>query len=620
MSALLDVRNLDVRIPTADGVIHAVRNVSFTVDAGGFFGVVGESGSGKSVMVQAIMGLVPGAHVTGQAYFQGRDLLALSDRDMRRLRGRDIGMIFQDPLSSLHPQFTIGWQIVEQIRAHEKVGKVQARERAVGLLRQVGIADPEQRFSQYPHQFSGGMRQRAMIAMALSLGPALVIADEPTTALDSTVQAQILQLLDTMRQDLNVTVVMISHDLAVLGSVATDVMVMYAGHKLEHGPASEVLNRPSHPYSAGLLASSPNKVRRGEELIPIGGNPPSLLREVSGCVFADRCPDVFSACVDPPPLRRYDTGIEVSCWLETPPALPKPPVSNAHAVGNVHDPASAVARVSDVTVTYTTRRSKSVPAAVLKGVDLHIGPGETVGLVGESGCGKSTLARVMAGLIPPDSGTVELVGQDVKGLGSADWQTLRRQVQIVFQDPYGALNPRRRVGSIIGDPFRIHHVAAGAERRSKVQELMHLVGLNAEHYNRFPSQFSGGQRQRIGIARALALNPSLIILDEPVSALDVSVQAQILNLLKRLQSQFDLSYLLISHDLAVVEYMCDRIAVMDEGRIIESGSTDEVCGNPQEAFTMKLLAASRVSLAPAALGRRRLVQSIPANSADEAAS
>lgn len=609
MAALLDVQDLNVRIPTDDGVIHAVRDVSFTVEPGEFFGVVGESGSGKSVLVQAIMGLIPRARVTGHAFFNGRDLLTLSPTQMRSLRGRDIGMVFQDPLSSLHPQFTVGWQIVEQIRAHQDVSKAEARDRAIDLLGRVGIPDPAQRFGNYPHQFSGGMRQRAMIAMALSLGPALVIADEPTTALDSTVQTQILDLLNDMREDLGVTVVMITHDLAVLGSRATDVMVMYAGRRLEIGPAAEVFHRPVHPYSNGLLASSPGNVPPGRALIPIQGSPPSLLRSVTGCVFADRCPERMPVCDQPPPLRRYSTGSQAACWLERPPVRLQA-AAEADSEDASRADRSVVARVEGVKVSYASRRGQeSTP--VLRGIDLHISQGETVGLVGESGCGKSTLARVMAGLVKPDSGRVELNGRNVADLTRSEWRKVRREVQVVFQDPYGALNPRRRVGSIIGDPFRIHDVAAGKERRDRVRALMEVVGLNPEHFNRFPSQFSGGQRQRIGIARALALNPNLLILDEPVSALDVSVQAQVLNLLKDLQDQFDLSYLLISHDLAVVEHMCNRIAVMDAGRIIELATAAELYANPQEDFTKRLLAAAKPDLLTPAAPAPHLVSTTP---------
>lgn len=612
--ALLEVRNLNVQIPTEDGVIHAVRDVSFSVDAGGFFGIVGESGSGKSVMVQSILGLVPQARITGQALFNGRDLLAMAPSELRTIRGASISMIFQDPLSSLHPQFTIGWQISEQIREHESVTRKQSRIRAIEMLGKVGIPEPALRFDWYPHQFSGGMRQRVMIAMALSLNPSMVIADEPTTALDSTVQAQILDLLQTMREEFDATVVMITHDLNVLGRVADTMMVMYAGHKLETGPGRELFANPMHPYTAGLLRSSPNNYTRGEPLVPISGKPPSLLNPDRGCIFADRCPDVMPICRSrQPPVRSYDNGLEASCWQETAPSEPARPKSETPKNFPIRvitptplKPRTPLVEARGVELTFHTR-GKHADVHVLRGVDLTIQRGETVGLVGNSGCGKSTFARVLAGLIPATAGVIELDGNDLSTISHDQWRQLRRQVQLVFQDPFGSLNPRRRVGSIIGDPFRIHRINTGSVRKGRVQQLMELVGLNPEHYNRFPAQFSGGQRQRVGIARALALNPALIICDEPVSALDVSIQAQVLNLMSSLQKEFNLSYLFISHDLAVVRHVCDRIAVMDGGQIVELAGTEELHEHPKQEFTRMLLAASVAPRSPESSGAPRLV-------------
>jgi peptide/nickel transport system ATP-binding protein len=613
--AVLEGRNLDVRIPTEDGVIHAVRDVSFSVETGGFFGIVGESGSGKSVLVQAIMGLVPSAQITGQALFDGRDLLAMKPEELRKIRGASISMIFQDPLSSLHPQFTVGWQITEQIRTHQNVSKAEADARAVELLRKVGIPNPEERFGAYPHQFSGGMRQRVMIAMALSLNPALIIADEPTTALDSTVQAQILDLLHQMRDEFDATVVMITHDLGVLDRVADSMMVMYAGHRLEIGPARELFARPAHPYPAGLLRSSPSNYEPGATLIPIAGRPPSLLGQHTGCIFADRCPDVMDKCSTRPPLRRYENGLQASCWLTEPPSEPQPEPPPSHNTlpiavidANTAEMATPIVQINDLQLSFRNRRTRT-DVAVLKGIDLSIFRGETLGLVGESGCGKSTLARVIAGLIPATSGNVVVSGHSLATISRHDWREMRKDVQLVFQDPYGALNPRRRVGSIIGDPFRIHGISSGEKRKRSVQQLMELVGLNPEHYNRFPAQFSGGQRQRIGIARALALNPSLIICDEPVSALDVSIQAQVLNLMSTLQKEFNLTYLFISHDLAVVRHICDRIAVMDQGRIIELADTEKLYTDPRQDFTKVLLDASAPVARPIAQGWPQLISS-----------
>lgn len=591
--SVLEVQNLNVQIPTEDGTVHAVQNVSFTVEAGEFFGVVGESGSGKSVMVQAVLGLLPGAKVSGHVYFEGRDLLAVSAEEMRKLRGREISMIFQDPLSSLHPQYTIGKQLCEQIHIHERISKEKAKSRAVEMLRKVGIPSAAARFDSYPHQFSGGMRQRVMIAMALILNPKLIIADEPTTALDSTVQAQILNLMNEMRKEFNTTIIMISHDLAVLSRVADRSMVMYAGNRLEHGNTQAVFEQPAHPYTAGLLRSTPANYEPGSKLVPITGRPPSLLNLPTGCVFASRCPDVMAKCrTQQPPQRVFSDGGEAACWLDDSPSTPMPTTEEPGTGANTPT-GEAVIDAKAITLEYTSggwgRRRQN---QVLKGIDLTIQRGETLGLVGESGCGKSTLARVLAGLIPATSGTVTLAGHELAHIDHREWRNLRKEVQLVFQDPFGALNPRRRVGAIIGDPFRIHNVCSGGELKRRVQNLMEIVGLNPEHYNRFPADFSGGQRQRIGIARAIALNPSIVIYDEPVSALDVSIQAQILNLMDDLQKEFGMTYLFISHDLAVVRHVCDRIAVMDKGKVIELATAEQIYTNPQTDFTKTLLAAA----------------------------
>ncbi len=590
--AVLEARHLSVDIPTEDGVIHAVRDVSFTLEAGELFGIAGESGSGKSVLTQAILGLLPNATVSGEVLFEGRNLLGLASAELQSIRGSRIGMIFQDPMSSLHPYYTVGSQITEMIHAHEKVEKAVARRRAVDLLARVGITEADRRFDSFPHQFSGGMRQRVMIAMALILNPPLVIADEPTTALDVTVQAQIVALLDEMRRERGTTVVMITHDLGLLSSIADHVMVMYAGRRMELGPSAALFAAPAHPYTAGLLASSPANYEAGAELVPIPGRPPSLLETPAGCVFAPRCANVMPRCkTEAPPLRVFSDGLQSLCWLEAPPADAAAAVA---AVAKAPAANEVVVKAEGVRLTYGGGSLFNPGAGfeVLKGIDLELHRGETLGLVGESGCGKSTFARVLSGLIPMTQGKVSLLGRDLGTLDPRAWQAMRREVQLVFQNPFGALNPRRRVGAIIGDPYRIHGLAAGAERKREVQRLMELVGLNPEHYNRFPSEFSGGQRQRIGIARALALNPSLIIYDEPVSALDVSIQAQVLNLMRSLQRDLDLTYLFISHDLAVVRHVCDRIAVMRAGQIVELADAETLYRAPQHPYTQTLLAAS----------------------------
>ncbi|MGO3148065.1 MAG: ABC transporter ATP-binding protein [Leucobacter sp.] len=603
--SILEVSGLTVDIPTEDGAVHAVQDVSFDVRAGEFFGIVGESGSGKSVLVQSLMGLIPSAKISGEVHFQGESLIDLSKEGLRRKRGKDISMIFQDPLSSLHPQYTIGWQIVEQIQAHEKVSKQAAKARAIELLEKVHIPEAATRFDAYPHQFSGGMRQRVMIAMSLSLGPSLIIADEPTTALDSTVQAQILDLLAEMQRDTGSTVLMISHDLGVLSRVADRVMVMYGGRRMEIGDSDSVLGHPTHPYTSGLLRSSSFNSTPGAKLVPIGGKPPSLLDPPVGCVFRERCPDAMDVCAQAPPLRKYDDGTESLCWLTDSPTIPVVDAQGNEPTQNISD--DVFVKVSDLSLSFKQRRSE--PKQVLNNISVSVRKGETLGLVGESGCGKTTLARAIAGLIPPSSGSVMFDGVDTSTLSREEWRAQRRKVQVVFQDPFGSLNPKRRVGSIIGDPFRIHRVAKGNARLLRVQELMEIVGLNPEHYNRFPSQFSGGQRQRIGIARAIALNPELVILDEPVSALDVSIQAQVLNLLDELQRELGLTYLFISHDLAVVRHVCDRIAVMEGGQIIELDDAETVYSSPAHPFTQKLLSAAAPAIPKTPRGRKLLTES-----------
>jgi len=531
---ILEAKRLTVDIPTEDGVVHAVRNVSFSIKPGSIFGIAGESGSGKSVLTQAVMGLLPNADIRGEVRFEGQNLIGLPQSDMRRLRGGRISMVFQDPLSSLHPFYTIGSQIAEVLHTHEAMSGETARARVIEMLGKVGIPSPAERFDSYPHQFSGGMRQRVMIAMALILNPALIIADEPTTALDVTVQAQIIDLLDTMRRDFGTTIILITHDLGLLSSVADDVMVMYAGNRLEYGPARSVLRSPAHPYTAGLLRSAPASYTPGAQLVPIKGRPPSLLTTPAGCIFAPRCSQALADCTKQiPPLRVYSDGVESLCLLESDTSASSPTATAEKSQPKAIQ-SEPVATVENVHLTYQIGSlfGQKRTLDVLRGIDLTITRGETVGLVGESGCGKSTLARIVAGLTPATSGTINVLGHDMSNLSGREWRDMRRQIQLVFQDPFGSLNPRRRVGAIIGDPFRLHGVAAGEERREKVRHLMETVGLNPEHYNRFPAEFSGGQRQRISIARALALNPALIICDEPVSALDVSIQAQVLNLLK----------------------------------------------------------------------------------------
>ena len=620
---LLEVKDLNVSFQTPDGVVRAVRGVSFDVEPGRTLGIVGESGSGKTVLTQTLLGLTPGAEVWGSAMFEGANLLELPDDELRKVRGARISVIFQDPLTSLHPLYKIGWQISEMIRAHDRsVSKKEAATRTVELLRRVGIPKPDTRVNDYPHQFSGGMRQRAMIAMALALEPKLIIADEPTTALDATVQAQILDLLLRLQQDMGTALIMITHDLGVVADIADDVMVMYAGRAAEKAPKREIFYHPHHPYTKGLLESIPSSSAAGGRLKPIPGQPPSLINLPAGLQVPPEMRLRVRQVQDrgrpgAPPgrrRRRARVGLLAAGRLgrpvgrgrgaphgdgeARPRAAARPgsgrrqapgPRQRRHrarlgceqrgerclmATANDADD-NVLVRVENVVKYFPVKAGGFIKHTVgqvhaVDDVSLVIERGKTLGLVGETGSGKSTLARCVAGLIPVTSGKVFLNGTDISGLSRSAMRPLRREVQMIFQDPYSSLNPRRRVGAIIGDPFAIHKTATGAERKRMVQELMERVGLNPEHFNRFPAEFSGGQRQRIGVARALALRPKLIICDEPVSALDVSIQAQVLNLLSDLQAEYGLSYLFIAHDLEVVRHVSDKVAVMYLGRIGEA--------------------------------------------------
>ncbi len=623
---------MTVSFNTFDGVVHAVRGASFTLDAGETIAIVGESGSGKSVCTQALVGLVPGADVTGEAFFDGVDMLSLSEEQLREIRGRRIGLVFQDPLTSLHPLYTVGWQLAEGIRVHQGVSRTDAHRRAVELLELVGISHPEQRVSEYPHQFSGGMRQRVLIAMALALEPEVLIADEPTTALDTTIQAQILELLVKLQRELGMALIFVTHDLGVVADLADRVMVMYAGKPVEIASCRDAFYEVHHPYTKGLLASIPvagTKTR----LLTIPGQPPSLLHVSTGCSFAPRCSYVMDRCTtEQPQLHTVSTaGDHLSaCWL---PALASDDsrseqVASSELASTPQGPHLRDATSSEVSVSSShallavdnivkyfpvsnpgtlRRRHESVHA--VDGVSFDVAIGETLGLVGESGCGKSTLARCLAMLYPLTEGTITFAGHNVAALTDDERRRLRHDVQMVFQDPYGSLNPRRRVGSIIGEALRVQGTDNRHERMRKVQEMMGVVGLNPEHFNRYPAEFSGGQRQRIGIARALIVRPKLLICDEPVSALDVSVRAQIINLLSDLRDQFSLTTIFISHDLGVVEQVSDRVAVMYLGQIVEMASAESLYAGARHPYTAALLSAAPIADPDRARARQRIVVS-----------
>jgi peptide/nickel transport system ATP-binding protein len=528
---LLGVQDLRVGFATEGGLVQAVDGVSFELEAGEVLAIVGESGSGKSVTAQTILGLTRSnnASIAGSVRFRGRELIGAPEKELRQVRGAGIAMIFQDPMTSLNPVYRVGAQIVEAIRAHRpEVGRVQAREQAIELLDSVGIAEPERRVDSYPHQFSGGMRQRAMIAMALALEPDVLVADEPTTALDVTIQAQILELLRRLNRERNLATILITHDLGVVAEIADRVLVMHEGKIVERGGLDEIFYSPSDPYTRKLL---------------------------DAVVRLDQAPP-------PRPAREQASLLEVTDLVK-------------------HFPLKR-----GLLIEREVERVRAVD-----GVSFSVAKGETLGLVGESGSGKSTLSRTVLQLLAPTSGSVRFEGREIAGLSRREMQPLRAEMQIVFQDPYASLNPRKRIGHIVGEPLRLQGRASGSELRDQVHELLDRVRLSPAHYQRYPHEFSGGQRQRVGIARALALRPKLIVADEPVSALDVSIRAQILDLLDDLQEEFGLTYVFVAHDIGVVRHVSDRIAVMHEGKIVEQGPANQICEQPTAAYTRELLAA-----------------------------
>ncbi len=592
VAPLLDVRGLCTRFRTAEGIVNAVNDVSFAVAPGRIVGIVGESGSGKSVTARSILRMVrsPGEITAGEVRYRGADLLELDEKRMREVRGREIAMVFQDPQSALNPVMRVGDQIAEALIVHG-ADRREARARARELLEQVGIPDVDRRIDDYPHQFSGGMRQRVVIAVALAARPSLLIADEPTTALDVTIQAQILRLLGTLRDELDIAVVMITHDMGVVAETCDEVVVMYGGRVLERGPVEAVFGRPQLPYTADLLAAMPriDEAADGRLLPAIPGAPPDPAHLPPGCPFQPRCRMADDVCAEhvPPLTPRESASHEAACHVtERGTAIPPltPPVVGARARAG----AVPLLEITDLRVDvaggrHGLLRSKQ-PVFAVDGVGLTVHSGETVGLVGESGCGKSTLARTIVGINSPHAGVVRV------GDGSA---AARRGVQYVFQDPYASLNPRRTVRQSLDEALAVRGLPA-AERPEQALSLLERVGLHERHLDRYPHAFSGGQRQRIGIARALAAAPRLLILDEPVSALDVSIQAQIINLLESLRDEFDLGYLFIAHDLSVVRHLSDRVAVMYLGRLVEVGDAESVYTAPQHPYTAALLASSPV--------------------------
>jgi peptide/nickel transport system ATP-binding protein len=622
---ILNVDDLAVTFASEGGNVSAVRGISYHVHPGEVLGIVGESGSGKSVSSLAVMGLLPeNARVTGSVRFRGRDLIGLSDREMSGVRGRRISMIFQDPLSALTPVYTVGDQIAEAVLAHNDVTRQAAHARAVELLALAGIPNAARRASAFPHEFSGGMRQRVMIAMAMANQPDLIIADEPTTALDVTIQAQILDVLRTAKEATGAAVVLITHDLGVVAGFADRVAVMYAGRMVEIGDVDDVFYRPRMPYTLGLLGSIPRlDVGRRQRLTPIEGSPPSLVHLPSGCPFWPRCPLRIQKCVEVEPallpVPGHDASHRAACHRSDEIEHRRLTSVDIFPVQPASPPDQSVARetrplvldVRDLVKHYPLlkrglmrRRVGTVHA--VDGISFDIRERETLGLVGESGCGKTTAIMEILNLVKPEGGTIEVLGRDTAALTPAERFAIRRDLQVVFQDPLASLDPRLPIGDILAEPLDTHGVPP-ADRARRTRELLTLVGLQPEHANRYPQAFSGGQRQRIGIARALALEPKLLVLDEPVSALDVSIRAGIINLLEELQAALGLSYLFVAHDLSVVRHLADRVAVMYLGRLTELGGVDEVFERPAHPYTQALLSAIPLPDPKQERRRRRIV-------------
>ena len=626
MNPLLEITDLNVTFRTRDGDVRAVRDLTLRLGRGETLGIVGESGSGKSTVALAVLGLLPkNASVTGSVQSEGRELLGLREQDLTRIRGSVIAYIPQDPLSSLNPAFTVGWQVAETIWTRGVMSKDAAHRRAIELLQAVGIPQAAEQARRYPHEFSGGMRQRVVIAIAMANDPDVIIADEPTTALDVTIQAQVLEALRAAREATGASMILITHDLGVVAGMADRVTVMYAGKPVETAPVDEIFFASRMPYTLGLLGSLPRlDVDSSAPLRPIPGAPPSLINLPSGCPFTPRCPVAIERCVtEEPALLAVGAQHSAACHrsAELAPGVPLFAAGDSLAVAAPFDAAASVDAAFDgqpvigvtelvkhypITSGRLVRRRVGETHAVC-GVSLELRERETLGLVGESGCGKSTTARSILQLLPATAGSVRFEGEELTTQTRRQLRPLRQHVQVVFQDPFASLDPRMPVGEIVAEPLHVHERWDHRTGPARVAELFRLVGLNPEHRNRYPHEFSGGQRQRVGIARALALEPKVLVLDEPVSALDVSIQAGVVNLLEVLQDRLALSYLFIAHDLAVVRHISDRIAVMYLGKIVETGTRSQVYDAPSHPYTQALLSAVPVPDPGVERRRRRIL-------------
>jgi peptide/nickel transport system ATP-binding protein len=619
MPGLLEVTGLRTEIQLRDATVLAVDGVSLSVGAGECLGLVGESGCGKTMTARSIIGLLPagGAITSGSVVLGETELTSLSERDLREVRGRDIGMVFQDPASSLNPTMTIGRQISESVVIHNGAGARTAAARAVEVLSMVRMPDPERAAGQYPHELSGGMRQRAMIAAALACQPRLLIADEPTTALDVTIQREILELVDDLRRDLGMAVILVTHDLGVIGGRTDQVAVMYAGRIVEQAATRAVFSGPRHPYTEALFDALPELAGpASRELYSIPGRPPDLRTTESGCSFAPRCRYAQAWCASHDPHLDGDhPGHAYACFFPVAAAsgngrnglagaAPARPVSawlsgdplagQRRPARSAPGPGENVLEVSGLVKNYPVTngalgRTMGAVSAVAD-VSLSLAEGQTLGLVGESGCGKTTVARLLAGLERADAGSILFGGADLAAL-SVRQRRQQTGIQLMFQDGYGSLDPRMRVRGILSEPLVIQKAGTRRSHRRQVNRILDEVGLPPDASGRYPREFSGGQRQRLALARALIQRPAVIVADEPVSALDVSVQAQILNLMRKLQRQYAISYLFISHDLSVVRYMADTIAVMYLGTIVETGPAGAICTSPGHPYTQGLIDA-----------------------------
>jgi len=619
MAPLLEISDLRTEIRLQSATVHVLDGVSLAVNAGECLGIVGESGSGKTMTALSVMRLLPpGGRITGgRVTLAGRQISALDERAMRRVRGNDVAMVFQDPMTSLDPTMTVGAQIAETVRLHRGADARAARARAIEVLGLVGMPRPAERVGSYPHQLSGGMRQRVMIAMALACEPRLLIADEPTTALDVTIQKQILDLIDDLRARLGMAVILVTHDLGVIAGRADRAAVMYAGRVMEQATTERLFTAPRHPYTEALLQALPeNAAAGGGRIDGIPGAPPDLTRRLAGCRFAARCRYVQASCWEAePPLEGDRPDHAWRCFFPVavpggaaraaatvavtgPAEVPLPGGADGGALLQVHD----LVKSYPVTAGAVRQRRTGVVSAVA-GVSFSLGQGQTFGMVGESGCGKTTIGRLIVGLEAASGGSIVLDGVDLTRVSQRERRRRSHQVQLMFQDSYAAMDPRMRAGEIVREPLAIQRAGSRQQQHQAVAAMLEEVGLPREAVSRYPHEFSGGQRQRLGLARALILRPRLVVADEPVSALDVSVQAQILNLMLDLQRDLGLSYLFISHDLSVVRYLSDTIGVMYLGKLVEVGPADDVYRHPVHPYTRGLI--DTVPVADPAAARAR---------------